>query len=108
MAARDDEVQLGPILGRDDEAELVAVAGAAFEERLAVRLVARGVVEFARLTFSGDTVALDIAQVRPRRAEIGPLEPNHPSLDDDPSPTSPRPAERGDAPLRARGRSARR
>ena len=40
--------KLGPILGRDDEAELVAVAAAAFEERLAVSLVARRVVKFAR------------------------------------------------------------
>ena len=40
--------ELGPVLGRDDEAELVAVATAAFEESLAVRLVARSVVKFAR------------------------------------------------------------
>jgi hypothetical protein len=79
----------------------VAVAAAAFEERLAVSLVARGVVKFARLTFARDAVALDVAQVRPRRAEIGPLEPNHPSLDDDPSPSGAAAAQRGDAPLRA-------
>ena len=31
--------ELGAVLGGDDEAELVAIAGAAFEERLAVGIV---------------------------------------------------------------------
>ena len=78
--------ELGAVLGRDDEAELVAIAGAAFEERLAVGLVDRRVIEAARFSFPGDAVALDVAQVRPRRAEIAALEPNHPGLDDDPPP----------------------
>src|SRR5690606_18007687 len=51
-------------LGRDDEAELVAVAIAALEERLAIGDVGVGRVELARIALAGHAVALYVAQVR--------------------------------------------
>ena len=89
--------ELGAVLGRDDEAELVAVAGAAFDERLALDLIGRRVIEAARLALPGDAVALDVAQMRPCGAEITALEPDHPGLDDDPSPPNSALAKRRDA-----------
>ena len=64
--------ELGAVLSGNDEAELVAIVGAAFEERLAVGIVGRRTIEAARFFFVGDAVALDVAKMRPRRAEIGP------------------------------------
>jgi hypothetical protein len=93
--------ELGAVLGGDDEAELVAIAGAAFEERLAVGIVDRRVIEAARFSFPGDAVTLDVAQVRSRRPEIAALEPHHPGLDDDSPPPGSPTAERGDAALSA-------
>src|SRR5690606_5466460 len=54
------------VLGRDDEAELVAVALRTLQEGLAVRAVLLGAVKLARLPLAGHAVSLDIAQVRPR------------------------------------------
>src|SRR5581483_2422261 len=60
----------GAVLGRHDEAELMRVAFRAIEERVAVNVIPAGIVEPARLTVAGDTVPLDVAQVRLRRAEV--------------------------------------
>ena len=76
-------VELGPVLRRDDEAELVAVALAAPLERLAVGLVAGRVVEPAGLTLAGHSVALDVSEMRLGRADALPLELDDARLDDD-------------------------
>ena len=46
--------KLGAVPERYDESELMGVAGAAFEELLAVGLVDRRVIEAARFSFPGD------------------------------------------------------
>ena len=51
--------ELGAVLGGDEEAELVAIAGAAFDERLAVGIVGRRTIKAARFIFAGDAVGLD-------------------------------------------------
>ena len=56
-------VVLGPLLRRDDEAELMAVAIGAVEEGLAVGAILLGAIELARLSIAGHAVALDIAQM---------------------------------------------
>jgi hypothetical protein len=61
-------VELGAVLSGDDEVELVAIAGAAFEERLAVGIVGRRTIKAARFFFAGDALALDVAKIRPRHA----------------------------------------
>jgi hypothetical protein len=53
--------ELGAVLGRDNEAELVAILSAALHEVLPVRLVGRRIVNPARLPSRRDTVALDVA-----------------------------------------------
>jgi hypothetical protein len=85
------------VLGRDDEAELVAVLTTAIEERLPVRPVAGGIIEPAWRAMRGDPVALDVAQVRPGRAEI--LHADDPGLDDDPALSALPPAAGGDRSL---------
>ncbi len=72
---------LGRVLGRDDEPELVPVAFDARLERLRVGDVPRRGVGLARLAFAGDAVALDVAEVGAGRARRG-LGVNHqPRLD---------------------------
>ena len=63
-------LEAAAVLRRDDEAELVRVAFGAVEERVAVDIVAGGVVELARYAVAGDAVALDVAQVGLGRAEV--------------------------------------
>ena len=60
-------VDLDGVLGRDDEAELVAVLPAALEEGPAVRLVLDGGIGAALLAVARHPVAFEIAQmgVRP-------------------------------------------
>jgi hypothetical protein len=74
---------LGAILRRDDEAELVAVAVSAFEERLAVSAVVLGVIERAWLTIACHAVALDIAQMRQRALHALSRELDDARFDDD-------------------------
>ena len=63
-------LEAAAVLRRDDEAELVRIALRAVEERVAVGLVAGGVVDLPRSAVAGDAVALDVAQVRLGRAEV--------------------------------------
>src|SRR3546814_4029097 len=56
-------VQFGAVLGRDDEAEMVPVVGAAFLESVEVGVVGPRPVGPARLAIAAGAVALDVAQV---------------------------------------------
>jgi hypothetical protein len=73
------------VLRRDDEAELVWVALRAFEEGVAVGLVASGVVELPRSPVAGDAVALDVAQVGLGRTEVTADLPGVARAHDDPA-----------------------
>src|SRR3546814_17891236 len=53
------------VLGRDNKAELMAIAIATLEERLAVGRVALGGIEFPRRAPAGDAIPLEIAPLRP-------------------------------------------
>src|SRR3546814_12919885 len=55
-------VQFGAVLGRDDEAEMVPVVGAAFLESVEVGVVGLRPVGPARLAIAAGAVALDVAQ----------------------------------------------
>ncbi len=79
-------VELGPVLWRDDEAELVAVAVAAFQELLAIGLVACRVIELAGLAVARDAIALDVFEVRLRGSDALVPELDQPRLDDDATP----------------------
>ena len=57
------------VLGGHDDAELMTIVAAAFEERLAIGGIVVGRVKFAGLAFSGHAVTLDITQVRPRQRQ---------------------------------------
>ena len=85
-------VEFGAVLGRDDEAELMAVTLAALQKILAVRLVARRVIEPAGLALPRDAIALDISEVRLRRADPLTLKLDDPRLDDDAAPARHPPA----------------
>jgi hypothetical protein len=56
--------KIGGVLGRDDEAELVAIVLAAIEEGVAIGAILRRRIELAALAVAGGAVALDIAQMR--------------------------------------------
>ena len=87
---------LGAILGRDDEAKLVAISPAALHESPAVGLVLESGIGLAPLAVSGDPVSFEVAEMgihgparrRPhlRRPCAPPLriEPDHPCLDHHP------------------------
>ena len=75
--------KLSRVLRRDDEAELVPVALAPFQKCLPVGLIARGVVEPARLVLLRDPVTLDVAQMGSGRLNAAALELDNPRLDDD-------------------------
>ena len=62
--------ELGRILGRDDEPELMAVVLDARLERLGVGPVLGRRIDLPALTFASDAVALDVAQVRRGRAGL--------------------------------------
>lgn len=53
------------VLGREDQARLVAVVGAALEKGLAVDCVRLGAIELAPSTFARRSVPLQIAQNAP-------------------------------------------
>jgi len=77
-------VVLHAVLGGDDEAELVAAALAAREERLAVGPIQIRRIELARLPLARDAVALDVAQVRLRDLQTVAGQLDDARLDDDP------------------------
>jgi hypothetical protein len=54
---------LDRILGGDDEAELVAVAIASIEEGPSLSAILLGAIESAWLSFSRDTIALQVSKV---------------------------------------------
>src|SRR5262249_7043926 len=58
------------VLGRDNEAELMRILRGALEECLSSGLVGDGIIEAPRIALAGDAVALDVAQVRTRCAEL--------------------------------------
>ena len=100
--------QLRPVLGRDDQAELMAVLPAAPDERLAVGAVLDRRIDPAGLPVPGHPVALQVAQVSVGRPARSSLELHHPRLDHHPA------AAEADAPLdrplvlaRERGRDLR-
>ena len=53
----------GTVLGRDNEAKLVAIARCPLEEFLAVRAVGLRAIELAGQPLPGDPIALDVAHV---------------------------------------------
>src|SRR3546814_1406034 len=59
------------VVGREDEAELVAVAAAAPLEVAGIGLVHVGAIELAALAVAGDAIAFDVAQVLLRRTRAG-------------------------------------
>ncbi|KAG0755486.1 hypothetical protein G6F22_020595 [Rhizopus arrhizus] len=65
--------QLRAILGREDEAEMVPVVGAAFLEGVEVGHVGLRPVGLARLAVAAHAVALDVVQVLGERLRAGPL-----------------------------------
>ena len=71
------------VLGRDDEAELMAVGGLSIEPVLAVHGIRVAAVEFARPSVAGHAVALDVAQVRAGAGEALAGELREPRFDDD-------------------------
>ena len=75
--------QLGRVLRRHDEPELVAVAFAAVEERLAACFVARHVIKPAGLVLLRNTVALNVIEMGAGRCDAAALELDDPRLDDD-------------------------
>src|SRR3546814_14887488 len=64
-------VQFGAVLGRDDEAEMVPVVGAALLESVEVGVVGLRPVGPARLAIAAGAVALDVAQVLGERLRAG-------------------------------------
>ena len=74
-------VQLGPVLGRDDEAEMVPVVGAAFLEGVQIGFVGLWPVAPARFAIATRAVALDVAQVLGERLRAGPLVIDQQGLD---------------------------
>lgn len=72
----------GAVLGRDDEAELVAIADRLFEESLAIGCVGVRAIQLAGIALAGDAIALDVAQMRAGRAATLARQPHQPGLDD--------------------------
>jgi hypothetical protein len=63
--------QLRAILGREDEAEMVPIVGAAFLEGVEVGGIGLRPVGLARLAIEAHTVALDVTQVLGERLRAG-------------------------------------
>src|SRR3546814_13828256 len=74
---------LGAILRRDNEAELVAVAIGPLQESLAVDLISIRTIEHAALALAGRAVTLQITKVSGRRARSFLAKHHDPRLDDD-------------------------
>ena len=75
---------LGRVLCRNDEAELMAIVSAARLEPLGVGRVGHRSVSLAGLTLRRHTIALDVAQVRGRRSGRGLGQNDQPGLDHHP------------------------
>src|SRR5262245_11879521 len=58
------------VLGRDYEAKLMRILRGALEEGISIGLVGDRIIEAPRIALAGDAVALDVAQVRARCAEL--------------------------------------
>src|SRR3546814_8490781 len=71
---------LGAILRRDNEAELVAVAIGPLQESLAVDLISIRTIEHAALALAGRAVTLQITKVSGRRARSFLAKPHDPRL----------------------------
>ena len=67
--------QLHPVLGRDDEAELMAILAAPVEEGAAVLHVALAGIDLALLAVAGHAVAFEVTQVRVHRLGADELPP---------------------------------
>ena len=70
------------VLGRDDEAELVAIAGRPLEESWTVGDVDISAIECSRLALARHAITLDIPEVRPRRRHAFRPEPHQPRFHD--------------------------
>jgi len=73
--------QLRAILGREDEAEMVPVVGAAFLKGIEVGGIGLRPVGLARLAVAAHAVALNVAQVLGERLRAGPLVVHQQGLD---------------------------
>ncbi|WP_350149500.1 hypothetical protein [Roseitalea porphyridii] len=74
---------LAGILRRDDESELMPIAGTAFGEGFAVGFVFARRIESARLAVPVDAVALDVSEMQCRRLRTAAREFDDARLDDD-------------------------
>jgi len=62
-----------PLVGGDDEAELVRVLLGPVQEGAAVHVIPGGIVEPTAGAFARDTITNDVLQVSPRRTEVAPM-----------------------------------
>ena len=76
-------MQLGAVVGRHNEPELMRVGPRAFEKATAVDLVAPRIVQLTGLAIAGDTVALDVVEMGAGSAEIATGDTHVARLDDD-------------------------
>jgi hypothetical protein len=76
--------EAGPLVGGDDEAELVRVLLGPFQEGAAIDIIPVGIVETTRSAFARDPVANDVLEVGPHRAEVAGDNARVARLDDDP------------------------
>src|SRR5690606_3047300 len=76
-------IELLGILGRDDEAKLVAVVPTALLECIEVGMVGQWPVGLARIALATDAVALDVTQVAECRALAGLMQVHQARLDSD-------------------------
>ncbi len=72
----------GTVLGRDDEAELVAVALLAREEVASIGIVAVLVVELTRPAVARDAISQDVVLMRTRGTKVGRSVPGNAGLHD--------------------------
>ena len=93
-------IELLAVLRRHDETELVAVGLIALEKRIAVHIVAGGVVEAALLALAGHTVPLNVAQVQCLGLGAAAGELDKARLDDDPPGEGARRTRRSSGPRR--------
>ncbi|MNY29845.1 hypothetical protein D3C86_1639130 [compost metagenome] len=75
-------VQVDRVLGRDDEAELVAISPAPLLEGLEVGGIGLGTISLPALPVACHPIALDVAQVRGDRVRAGFPEHHEAGLDD--------------------------
>src|SRR5690606_13450414 len=71
------------VLCRHDEAELMRVVLRALEESSAINIIALCIIQPSSFSLTGNTIALDVFDVRSRRAHIASDDARVTSLDDD-------------------------